>query len=422
MVPAESCGLAFAGVAPASLSVSNPQSDALSAVKMVPARCRTAPVEAMPAANGTMPAEAALATGCTMPAEAALAAGCTVPVETASAAGFAASVTGLARHGQQEEPVQGQPSPCPWCRGSRVIRHGGFRMASGRRVQRYLCKSCGRTFSPNTGTPAYRIRKQESWREMVELLTENLPLRQVGKRLGISVSTAFHWRHRALAVLNAQPRGVLTGDVRVEVFLVKYSEKGSRICNGPGSWGYWNIVRRGPAPDGRSLPRPARAGRNRFRLLIDGRPLNVMVAETDSGYELGILGQGRRTPELVGPGLAQMVMPGSRVFAFGGNEYRSACETMGYEYHDGYAAVSGRSEHAASGSQGEVVGEEESPAGRVRVPNLPTWWLRRFRGVATRYLNHYLAWFRDIVRIVQYPDGHRLAPVDGRALLRTPAR
>ena len=50
-------------------------------------------------------------------------------------------------------------------RGAQVIRHGSFRMASGQRVQRYLCKTCRRTFSPNTGTPAYRIRKQEQWRE-----------------------------------------------------------------------------------------------------------------------------------------------------------------------------------------------------------------------------------------------------------------
>src|SRR5690606_38916586 len=171
------------------------------------------------------------------------------------------------------------------------------------------------------------------------LLADNLPLRQVASRLGIALSTAFHWRHRALAVLSAQPREKLSGDVRVETFHVKYSEKGSRTTNGPASWGYWTILRRGIGPGGPTRPGLAPAGRNRFQLLIDGRPVNVMVAETDSGYELGILGQGRRTPELIGPGLSRMIRPGSRVYAFGGKEYEKACATLGCVHCDGFAAV-----------------------------------------------------------------------------------
>ncbi len=371
---------------------------------------------------------------------------------------------------------------CPACGGDHVVRHGSFRMASGQRVQRYLCKICRRTFSPNTGTPAYRIRKQEQWREMIELLAHSLPLRQVASRLGIALSTAFHWRHRALAVLGARPREKLSGDVRVETFHVKYSEKGSRTTNGPGSWGYWNIVRRGIGPGGPTRPGLAPAGRNRFQLLIDGRPVNVMVAETDSGYELGILGQGRRTPELIGPGLSGMVRPGSRVFAFGGKEYEKACAMLGYAHCDGFAAVrkftateaqpgeawageawagealagvveaeeaQTREAQAGDALHGPELGEAharrtgtgepgagetdagepdagetgaggEASVGPIRFPNLPTWWLRRFRGVATKYLDRYLAWFRDIVRIVEYPDGANIAPVDGRVLLRNP--
>ncbi len=277
-------------------------------------------------------------------------------------------------------------------------------MVSGQRVQRYLCKTCRRTFSSNTGTPRYRIRKQDSWREMIELLADNLPLRAIASRLNIAVSTAFQWRHRALAVLSAQARRHLSGDVRVETFLVKYSEKGSRVCNGPGSWGYWNYVRRGPEPPGRPRPATARTGKHRFRLLVDGRPLHVMVAESDCGYELTILGQGRRTAEMVGAGLIHMVRPGSRVWTFfSGPEYREACEVLGYEYQCGIEALARRSGTTSR-----------------RPMHLLASWLRRFRGVATKYLSHYLAWFRDIVRIVQYPDGASIAPVDGRALLRCP--
>lgn len=315
---------------------------------------------------------------------------------------------------------------CPGCGGTSVIRHGSFRMASGRRIQRYLCKSCRRTFSPNTGTPAYRIRKLEGWREMVELLADDLSLRRIASRLGIALSTAFRWRHRALAVLSAQHRGPLGGDVRVRTFLVKYSEKGSRITNGPGSWGYWNIVRRGPGPERDPHCGPARTSRPRFRLLIEGRPLHVMVAETVGGYELSILGQGRQTPEMLELGLCEMVRPGSRLIVFGGNEFKAACESLGYVYEDGYAAAARQPNPAPSEPAGGAGTEAEAdPASAVRVcsqfPKLPSGWLAQFRGVATKYLDRYLAWFRDIIRIVHYPDGADIAPVDGRALLRVPA-
>jgi len=36
---------------------------------------------------------------------------------------------------------------CPHCRSESVIKHGSYR-----EYQRYLCKDCGRTFNPKTGT------------------------------------------------------------------------------------------------------------------------------------------------------------------------------------------------------------------------------------------------------------------------------
>lgn len=314
------------------------------------------------------------------------------------------------------------PKACPWCGAiGQVTRCGGFRTASGRRVQRYRCGACCRTFSRNTGTPSYRLHKPSAWQAMIELLAESLPLRRVASRLNISVSTAFRWRHRALTVLSARDRKPLSGDVRVETFLVKYSEKGSRVCHGPGSWGYWNVVRKGEEPVGRVRSGQS-AGRRRFRLLIDGRPLHVMVAETDTGYEFDILGQGRRNAEMVAAGLARLIRPGSRVFAFGGSEYRRACETLGCEHHDGVAAVSRWFQCLRGAEEGGASrGAEEVTTPEVRFPNLPIWWLRRFRGVATKYLGHYLAWFRDIVRIVEFPAGANMASADGRALLRRPA-
>lgn len=284
--------------------------------------------------------------------------------------------------------------PCPRCGSSGVVKNGSFRLVSGDRVQRYLCQSCRRTFSPLTGKPAYRVRKLAAWNAAVHLLAASLPLRRTASRLKISVSTAFRWRHRALAALSRQARP-LGGAVSVTMCHVKYSEKGSRVCNGPGSWGYWNILRHGPHADPPARPPGPGGFRRRFRLLIDGRPVGVMAAQNGQRYELCIIGQGRITPEHLARGLTQLVEKGSHVFAFGWPEYRGACETLGLVYHNGYAATSGRSPQGTAPPA--AAPGYDLDAASVRCPVVPYGWLRTFRGVATCYLAHYLAWFRDIV-------------------------
>jgi|GEM_PF-6570772 len=62
-------------------------------------------------------------------------------------------------HGRLEVPVgpprgvgggcgeqQAERATCPWCSSSRVVKNGTFRLASGDRAQRYLCRACRRTF------------------------------------------------------------------------------------------------------------------------------------------------------------------------------------------------------------------------------------------------------------------------------------
>ncbi|MBP2017111.1 transposase-like protein [Symbiobacterium terraclitae] len=291
-------------------------------------------------------------------------------------------------------PRPAERESCPRCQSSRVVRNGTFRLASGDRVQRYLCQSCRRTFSPLTGKPAYRLRKLPEWNAMVQLLRESLSLRRTASLLKISVSTAFHWRHRALAALTRKARR-LGGAVSVSMCLVKYSEKGSRVCNGPGSWGYWNILRHGPHADERVRPPVPGGARRRFRLLIDGRPVGVMAAQSGQTYELAIVGQGRISPEYLAKGLAQLVERGSHVYAFGWPELRGACEILDLTHHNGYAAMANqRQQRAIRPADARWPHPDATP---IRCPVLPDYWLRRFRGVATRYLAHYLAWFRDIV-------------------------
>lgn len=308
---------------------------------------------------------------------------------------------------------------CPHCLGGWVQKYGFMRLKSGCRRQRYRCLSCSRTFSESTGTPTHGLRKLAQWNQMVELLTEDLSLRKMASLLGVQLPTAFRWRHRALAALSQRPRPhSACPKVNVSLVYVPYSEKGSRTCNGPGSWGHWNWLRRGPRPqywqpsplECRHWPRPANP---RFRMLVEGRPLCVLVAEWGEGYEALVLGQGKPALDGLRKGLSALIGAGSEVFVFQDGPYAAACEALEATCREGYAAA--REQHMY----------DPGPRGafRVRRPSDPQWWLRQFRGVATRYIHHYLAWYRDIVYTAR---GSRFAAGsngsgDGRRLLRAHA-
>ncbi len=271
---------------------------------------------------------------------------------------------------------------CPYCKASALKAHGVYRRSDGTRVRRYRCRLCGRTFSDATGSPAFRLRKRAEWNRMIELLSDYLPLRRVAAMLRVSLPTAFRWRHRALAILARRPRTRLRGNVCVGYFYVRYSEKGSRTCNGPGSWGYYNWLRR------RVLD-PMRSS-GRFRLLVDGRPSVILVAQNERGYQLYNLGQGQITPERLASGLKALVRAGSVVYAYDSRYFAAACEQSGLHFRDASQAL-----RRARGRRTEP---GDCWDGLPAVPEYAYGWFWQFHGIATRYLNHYIAWYCEIVR------------------------
>lgn len=212
---------------------------------------------------------------------------------------------------------------------------------------------------------------------MAAQMGQTLPLRQVASTVGVHLSTAFRWRHRWLEARCQGPQEALEGDVAVCLTVVRYSEKGSRTCRGPGSWGYWDWLRRGPRPEW--MP-PQEVGRGRFRRFIDGRPSCVLLVRSTKAHACAVLGPKRRVEigaDFLKPGLEALVAPDARVWGIGQFPYREACERLNLTYCDPSAG-------------GEAEKDSSQP---VEIPENPVYWLKRFRAVATKYLHHYTAWF-----------------------------
>lgn len=239
---------------------------------------------------------------------------------------------------------------CPRCGSGRVQRWGSF---SGRR--RFRCVACRRTFSDFTGTALAYVKQLPAWYPYCRCMLEARSVRAAAHLVGISPATAFRWRHRVLAAVDRGDTGRLGLTVTIDETWFQQSEKGSR-----------------------RLDRPPRRRPIRYR--HHATPVWVLVARDETGRTAGdVIGLLRPGPPAVERVLAGRVAPDAELVSRFGSYGAPAV-----------AADRLRIPHRTA----SLVAPEVTAVGRyiVRLRR----WLRPFRGVATRYLAHYLAWHRFV--------------------------
>ncbi len=270
---------------------------------------------------------------------------------------------------------------CVHCESRRVQRWG---YAHGR--QRYRCKACRRTFSDLTGTPLAYSKRAELWGAYALWMLEGISVREAARRLGINKDTAFRWRHRILAVLERATQPAPRGIVELHETRFPYSEKGRRIP--------------GRMPRHRGIP-PGHQYRD------DSPPVCVVLGCDRAGGALtGIAGRGQaRTAALREWLLPALGRPCTLVGTAGRySAYGIACARTDVVYHHA-------PRHPSGAPRGAFLLDSTARA-EARVVRLRVW-LRRFRGVATRYLDNYLRWH---LAVDEEPTG-LMGPAGGWALV-----
>jgi transposase-like protein len=253
---------------------------------------------------------------------------------------------------------------CPHCDAPRVVRHG---TAHG--LRRYRCRECGRTFNALTGTPLARLRMKAKWLDQAGALAEGLTIHQVADRLEVAPSTAFRWRHRFLA----RPRTVqarrLTGIAEADETYFLRSNKGQR-----------------------GLDRaPRKRGGVAARRGLSGEQVPVLIARDRAGQTANWRLQADHAAS-VAAALKPLLAPDVLLCTDGSSTLASAARQMG---------VCHRPVNVSAGRR--VI------AGVYHIQNVNAFdsrlkrWLRRFNGVATRYLESYLGWFRGLDRSATTP-------------------
>ncbi len=84
---------------------------------------------------------------------------------------------------------------CPHCQSKTV---GSWGRACG--LKRYRCRECRKSFNALTGTPLARLQKRGVWKTYAQAVADSVSVRKAAQKSGVSVPTAFRWRHRFLSL------------------------------------------------------------------------------------------------------------------------------------------------------------------------------------------------------------------------------
>ena len=247
---------------------------------------------------------------------------------------------------------------CPRCQGISFYRHGA---ANG--LQRYRCRECGRSFNALTGTPLARLRHKAKWIDYLSGMLDSRTVRKAAAKVGVAKNTSMRWRHRFLAWTKNDRPAPLTGITEADETFLLESQKGAR-----------------------TMIRPARKhGGKASTPGISSELVCILVARDRGGMTWDfVTGRGPVTKAQLHRHLGPVLSSGTLLVTDGNRAYRTFAREAGVEH--AYVNVSGG------------VRVADHPRGPVHVQNVDAYhsrfhgWLRRFNGVATRYLPNYLGW------------------------------
>ena len=260
---------------------------------------------------------------------------------------------------------------CPHCQCNDIVLYG--KDQNGR--QRFKCRGCRRTYNILTGTTIARARKPEKWGHYLGCMTEHMSLRKiVASGIDVHLITAWRWRHRFLKAAANDTAAVLSGVIEVDTTFFQRSFKGSRDAS--------RAFRATP----RSGAKPC-SSREKVPVLtaLDSTG-SVFDAILESITEIEAALDGRIDTRLV-------------LCSDGSAAYVNVAEKAGAQH---LVFVPATTPDPASISVNSI---QAPDPGRLWLQRVSSHHQRqkhlineKCRGVATKYLVHYLGWHRAMIR------------------------
>lgn len=261
-----------------------------------------------------------------------------------------------------EELKDTRPTVCPCCGRSDVqfIKKG---MHYGK--QRYQCKSCGRKFTYDAKQiTAHSHQSIDAWITVIEDTLSLKALDETAEKIDVCHETAFNMRHKLLTFLEtmAESEVVLNELVESDETYVVESQKGIKCED------------RKPRKHGEGATKPG----------LSHEQYCVCVATDRNNHVFAVcVNRAKPSGEDIVHALSTHIAPECVLLCDGATSYNKLaellqCKKVELKGHDSYDQVY----HL------NTVNNQHS-----RIKEM----LRQFRGVASKYLNRYLALFTTIV-------------------------
>ena len=263
----------------------------------------------------------------------------------------------------------GEDRTCRRCDTSGAKANG-----KSRGLQCYLCQSCNRTFGATTGTSVNGLHHRKLWLTYSECFANGDTIAVAAARCGIATNTAFRWRYRFFAGINASAeklKGIVEAD---ETFFLE-SRKGDRV---------WTRAKEGkPVAEMSARKTRIRGGKATKRSLSDEQ-VPVLVAADRSGTTFGTV-LPKVDADTLQKALAPVIDRDALLVTDGNNSYPLCATALGVSHE------------ALNQSAGEYV------RGELHINNINNRhsYLKKIIGdrkwIATKYLASYLRWYHLIV-------------------------
>ena len=266
----------------------------------------------------------------------------------------------------RKDSISQQGIQCPHCHSLEVIGHGSYQ---GRK--RYRCKQCLKTFNELSGTAIDKVHLKEKWAKYMDCMLQGLSLRVTAQRVGICLFTAFYWRHRILSSLNDVGCSHMEGIIEADETFFLFSEKGNK-----------------------RLTREARKrGSKASKDGMNDQHVNVIVASDRKGHRaMNVGNRGVLTKKAIEKAIGKWIK------SFGGILCSDAHRTF-----QGYAKEFQLTHKMLYARKKQYVTE-----GIYHIQNVNNIhgqlkkFMNRFNGVATKYLQNYVNYFKAFMGIEEW--------------------
>ena len=254
---------------------------------------------------------------------------------------------------------------CPVCHGTHVVKNG-----TRNGVQRYLCRSCNKPFSNQTSTPtAYSKKKAKVWIEYIGCMMAGYSIRKCAEICNINIATSFFWRHKIMNALASFVNiGEVDGLVEADETFFRFSKKGNRTKGR--TYG-----------KGASMPKKKKSKKVHKKRGLSKQQVAVGTALDRHGNLLiGLIGRGRLKYDALKRFFEGHIAPHSTLCTDSAHGYARIADELNLEH---IQIESGKRKKDIYHIQ--HVNSLHS--------SLKTF-MRKFRGVATKHLHHYLYGFK----------------------------